>query len=557
MTKKTLFMILLGAMCVAIASVGACRRWDHQRDGFSVTERPTEKRHVYDYAGILKEGREYAESHLKQIQQAYAIEAVVVSIPSLGDGHTIEQTTSDIMNNWRIGGDHGGRGIVLLLAEKERGVKMEVSYELEGIFTDLFCGYIEDLQLQPYFTSGQVGIGLIAVMEELEKRAQIEAGKGDKKALIARLDQEYLSGGAGAKKELSVHDHKRVRKAGSRFPAGRTPAEAWETMIQAWREKVRDPDLGVYTSLGRLIYRDYQSIPDTRFEENLKSWGAKPYRVLQQGRYAVIFFGNQPGWDNAPFLFFRSKDGWQFDVVHQRKFIRMGPSPVWGVEWSNHPYVEILSSSPGWMGQDRPFADDDACTNEREEETAARILELEEVVRKVPREFGTTMELGRLYAICSMGLKAIPLLEKAKELDRTSSLPYKYLAIAHVDAFYQYRAALRQMEGYVQRAPDDPSGYSFLGYLHLQLHAYNEAIKALKRAISLNPDNCYAYAKLSEVYAGLYKVPASGDKNLSAYKTLSLENLKKAESAATRDPRRVMRLKKELQRKGVLNTFVN
>lgn len=510
-----------------------------------------ERRHVYDYAGILRESREYAESHLTQLQNTYAIEAIIVSIPSLEDRHTIEEATLDIMNNWRIGNAQGGRGIVLLLAEKEKNVKLEVSYELEDIFTDLFCGYIEDLQLSPYFKNGQIGVGLIAVMEELEKRAQVEAGKGDKRALIARLDQEFVSGGAGAKKDLLKYNYEHVGKIGTRFPAGQTPEEAWKTMIRAWRDKVRDPDLGVYTSLGRLIYRDQQGIPDTRFDENLKSWGAKPYRVLRQGRYAAIFFGNQPGWDNAPFLFFRSGDGWQFDLVHQRKYIRMGPSPAWGVEWASHPYSELLSSCPGWMGQDMPLAASDTCANEGEEETAARILDLEKIVQKTPKEFGPTMELGRLYTACSMGLKAIPLLGKAKKLDPGSSLPYKYLAIAHVDAFYQYKAALREMEGYVRRAPNDPFGYNFLGYLYLQLHAYNEAIPVLKKAVSLNPDNCYAYSKLAEAYAHLYTTTAPGDGNRSGYKALSLEGLKKAENMATRDPRRVARLKEELQRKGI------
>ncbi|OPY67516.1 MAG: Tetratricopeptide repeat protein [Syntrophorhabdus sp. PtaU1.Bin050] len=103
----------------------------------------------------------------------------------------------------------------------------------------------------------------------------------------------------------------------------------------------------------------------------------------------------------------------------------------------------------------------------------------------------------------------------------------------------------------MRRAPNDPFGYNFLGYLYLQLHAYNEAIPVLKKAVSLNPDNCYAYSKLAEAYAHLYTTTAPGDGNRSGYKALSLEGLKKAENMATRDPRRVARLKEELQRKGI------
>ena len=47
-------------------------------------------------------------------------------------------------------------------------------YELEDVFTDAFCGYIEDLQLRNYFISIKIGMGLLAVMEEIENHTQIK-----------------------------------------------------------------------------------------------------------------------------------------------------------------------------------------------------------------------------------------------------------------------------------------------------------------------------------------------------------------------------------------------
>jgi hypothetical protein len=38
----------------------------------------------------------------------------------------------------------------------------------------MFTGYTEDLQLQPRFAAGELEIGLIAVMEELEARSQVK-----------------------------------------------------------------------------------------------------------------------------------------------------------------------------------------------------------------------------------------------------------------------------------------------------------------------------------------------------------------------------------------------
>ena len=68
----------------------------------------------------------------------------------------------------------------------------------------------------------------------------------------------------------------------------------------------------------------------------------KSYDIFEDGDHAVIVFGNKEGWDNAPFLFCRTQAGWQFDLVHQRRFIRMGPSPTWGVEFGEHPYMDML-----------------------------------------------------------------------------------------------------------------------------------------------------------------------------------------------------------------------
>ena len=90
--------------------------------------------------------------------------------------------------------------------------------------------------------------------------------------------------------------------------------------------------------------------------EDAQTYRNKPFEVLQNDRYAVIFFGKKKGWENAPFLFGRTDAGWQFDIVHQRKYVRMGKSPKWGIERADYPYVDLLSRCPYWMNQDIPLA---------------------------------------------------------------------------------------------------------------------------------------------------------------------------------------------------------
>ncbi len=513
--------------------------------------RPSYKEFLFDYAHILKDVEEYSNKYLKGIMERYSIEAVIVSIPSLEEKRTIEQTAVELLNNWQIGRKSGGRGIVLLLADKEKQAKLEVSFELEDVFTDAFCGYIEDLQLRPYFLSGQIGIGLLAVMEEIENRAQIKYQGDYSKDSIAQLDRDLLAGGGGAKRDLTKFQKEEIKNTASKYPAGRTPQEAWQTMIQSWRDKARDPNLGIYTEITKLTYRDYQNLPDSRYEEDVRTYADKPYEVIQNENYAVIFFGNKEGWENSPFLFCRTPEGWKFDIVHQRKYIRMGSSPYWGIERGNYPYIDLLSRCPYWMGQDIPLEGEDVYRVEDDQRLAEEILRLEQEYKNNPNDFKTAMGLGRLYTITSMGPKNISVLNKAKQLNPNNPLSYKYLSIAHVDANYQYKTAIEELKGYVERNPEDVFGHNFLGYLYFCVADYDRAIKEFNKAIQLRNDNCYAYCKLSRSYTQLYFKTSQIDPRRMLYKNSAIEMFDKAKSTTTPDQRRIEWLERWLREKGI------
>ena len=120
--------------------------------------------HIYDKAGILEDIKESTERYLAKLKRDYAIEAIIATLPALPQNHNIESLAAELFSNWQIGKTTGGRGFLLLLVDWEKLVKIEVAYELEDVFTDVFCGHIEDKQLKPYFLSDQVDIGLVAVL---------------------------------------------------------------------------------------------------------------------------------------------------------------------------------------------------------------------------------------------------------------------------------------------------------------------------------------------------------------------------------------------------------
>ena len=530
---------------LALISLSACS--GSKDPGFdlekTVTARPSHEVYLFDYAGILKDVEDYTNRYLQTLRNRYHLEGVIVTLPALGETHAIEDLAVDMLSNWAIGRECGGRGLLLLLADQEKAVKLEVSYELEDVFTDAFCGYVADLQLKPYFLSSQPGTGLLAVMEEIEERAQIKHQASYSASHIESLDQKLLSGGAGARRDLSIAQKEEVNDVGWEYPPGKTPSEAWQTLIRSWQDKVRDSRLGVYTEVGQLISRDYQNLSDSRYEKNYRTYGNKPFEAIQNDHHAVIFFGKKEGWDNSPFLFCRTPEGWRFDLVNQRRYIRMGPSPHWGVERANHPYMDLLWHCPYYQGQDIPLTEADRYDTEKDREIADRIKALEEAFEQKPDDFDTVMALGRLYTVVSLGPRHFSLLKKARQIKPNHPDPHKYLAIAHVDTTYQYESALQEIKEYIKKTRTDVFALNYLGYILFCLGDYPGSIKTFERVLELCPDNCYAYCKLSRCYGQLFLKASKTDSKRKQYKNLATLMLHRAENTPSPDTGRIGWLK--------------
>lgn len=541
-------IIVVASIVVIIALI---RLYQVQKEKFTIDHRPMDNRYVYDYAGILDDLKEYPDKYLYNLKEKYALETIIVSLPNLGDEDSVDNLAAKIITNWEIGKDYGWKGILLLFIKKSKQIKLEVSYELEDIFTDAFCGYIEDKQLKPYYLNGQLAAGFLAVMEEIERRAGIKNERKYTASYIKRLDDDLISGGAGAVRDLSKYSKEYSGEAGKKYPAGKSPDEAWQIMINSWRDRVRDANLGIYTETTKLIYRDYQHQTDSRFDDNVRTYAKKEYKVIKNDNYAVIFFGNKEGWENSPFLFCRTPEGWKFDVVHQRKYIRMGPNPHWGIERGNHPYVNLLSQCPYYTGQDIPLENEDIFRVDDDVKLAEKIRSLEMQYNNNPNDFSILMDLGRLYTITSMGPKTIQVLNKALELNPSSPLPYKYRAINYVDTTYQYKAAIEDIKVFIKKVPENVFGHNYLGYLYLSSGKYEDAVSEFEKALKVNDNNCYAYTKLSECYTKLFRESMSSTAAKNRYKTLALEMFEKAKNVPSVDTRRINWLKQWLEKEGI------
>jgi tetratricopeptide (TPR) repeat protein len=78
-------------------------------------------------------------------------------------------------------------------------------------------------------------------------------------------------------------------------------------------------------------------------------------------------------------------------------------------------------------------------------------------------------------------------------------LPYFSLATIYIRE-YKYDSALIMMKEVVAREPDSSHWHSYIGYLHMQLENYDEALKAFHIALNLSPEDSMSMVGVSDVY---------------------------------------------------------
>ncbi len=117
---------------------------------------------VADYAKIIPP--DYARRinlAATELLQKTGAAVVVATVPSL-DGETIEQAAVHLFQKWGIGKKGEDKGLLFLIAPKERRLRIEVGYGLEGVITDATAGAIRDQALVPYLKKGQIGPAMLA-----------------------------------------------------------------------------------------------------------------------------------------------------------------------------------------------------------------------------------------------------------------------------------------------------------------------------------------------------------------------------------------------------------
>jgi len=164
---------ILGVVWLAFAAAAA---------GLEVPPRPLGR--VSDFAGLLKpQERARIEARLAEIERATSNQFAVAIFPSL-EGEDLEDFSIRLAEAWKIGQKGRDNGLILLVFPKERKVRIEVGYGLEGAIPDVLAGRVIRDVLAPRFRKGDYAGGILAAVNALDK-----ASRGEFEALPEAKDK--------------------------------------------------------------------------------------------------------------------------------------------------------------------------------------------------------------------------------------------------------------------------------------------------------------------------------------------------------------------------------
>ena len=151
---------------------------------FAAFEVPKLKTRILDQANLLDAAsKQQINQLLAGHEKASNNQVILVTLKDL-QGFSIEQAGIEMARAWGVGQKEQNNGIVLILAQAERKVRIEVGYGLEGVMTDAVSATIIQEYMLPRFKTGDLSGGLVIGVQ----------------AIVAALGGEYIAPRVKSKK---------------------------------------------------------------------------------------------------------------------------------------------------------------------------------------------------------------------------------------------------------------------------------------------------------------------------------------------------------------------
>jgi uncharacterized protein len=145
---------------------------------------------VVDQANILSPvTKADLERKLADLEQKSRIQLVVATVPTL-DGEEIEPYANGLFRAWKLGEAKENNGALLLVAPKERRVRIEVGYGLEGTLTDAVSSIIISNAIAPRFKAGDFNGGVTRGVDDIITALTTDSAEWKPKPTDMRTERE-------------------------------------------------------------------------------------------------------------------------------------------------------------------------------------------------------------------------------------------------------------------------------------------------------------------------------------------------------------------------------
>jgi len=134
----------------------ACPIVNHAVDTF-----PKPRGLVNDFANVISPQYEQKLTQVTgELLKKTGVSVVVVTMPDIG-GEDYNEYANRLYAAWGIGKKGQDRGVLIFVTLKERKMRIETGYGIEGLIPDGLAGEIRDQYIVPYLKRNQFGEGLL------------------------------------------------------------------------------------------------------------------------------------------------------------------------------------------------------------------------------------------------------------------------------------------------------------------------------------------------------------------------------------------------------------
>lgn len=272
---------------------------------------------------------------LDALADGYGVEIHYV-IDSLPDDTSIESATLERARSLKVGRRTEGQGILVFIDYGSGKMRIEVSPQLQDVFTDAFVGYLLRSHLLHFAERHNIELGLRMMLTLMAFRIQ-QAVLDERwdPSLLERTDTDTrLAAGGGASLKAMEPDptpwlkSRHSPEAKATLGPQPTPEEAFATYLRWLRLDPIDARVDLFLPKSQAAL---DANPYTRPFMDLEviKYDGRPFHIVERGDLAMVYVTNTPlVW---PMLFRRSPAGWQVDVLAEWSHIaHYGPGTyIW------------------------------------------------------------------------------------------------------------------------------------------------------------------------------------------------------------------------------------